>query len=457
MTRKALFLSSVLLLLLSGRASAQVGWEVEWGVDLMLIEGDGIAAPAEGSLFYVKQTLGREGNWLITSDDVWEARACAPEVLALFPKNAPPSTLAADPPTPLLGGHTYGLVAWPRKRQPPVLVPGRTPGTRLSDRCFHGIIEFKTETPRMTALDIQSDMTALRNLIQRWRTDAVRPTVPRPLGGVLAAPPPLPGVTAAAGAALGAGLGGCNNTFPCVLRLPYYDNHALALAGGPGHLTKHWYVVITNHNNVQFRPQVNLNIPIRYFANLNNAGTGPASTNTFVNTQFQELWSDTLAWNFGYVLNDARKGFYRLYGWYAKRMDELAAARRVPVTQHHVAQKNALNPNIKFDFCALKDRFNLVDGPLNGYYGDGGSIYRVANARPRQVLRNPVPGGNDCRFVTRDVTLRPFTVGGHARPLFEFRHPGANQACFDLIDHVATGAGNVANLAAQCHTDTSVF
>lgn len=457
MSTRTLIASSFFVLCCSANARAQVGWEVEWGVDLMLVDGDGMTAPAEGTAFYVKETLGREGNWLITSDDVWDARMCAPEVLALFPKATAPKVLAPDPPTPLGAGSTYGLMAWQRSKQPPSAVPGRAPGDRRANSCYHGIIEFKNEVPRATAADIQNDMTALRNLMQRWRTDAVRPAVARahPLG--LAAPPPLPGVATASGAAIGAGLGGCNNVFPCVLRFPYYATTADAIAQVNAVPNKFWYVVITNTNNAQIRPQVNLNIPIRYFANLDATGSRPASTNTFVNTQFANLWSDTAAWNFGVVLNDARKGFFRLYGWYAQQLDTIASGRGIPNATHFVAQKNALNPNPKFDFCALKDHFNVIHGSLNGFYGAAGTIYRVKNVRPRQVLQDPVPATAVCRFVTSDVTLRPFLVAGHVRPLFEFRHPGANQACFELIDWVSTGAGNLGALATQCQTDTSVF
>lgn len=457
MSTRMLIASSLFVLCSSAEAHAQVGWEVEWGVDLMLVDGDGMNAPAEGSAFFVKETLGREGNWLITSDDVWDARMCTPEVLALFPKSTAPGVLAPDPPAPLGAGDTYGLMAWQRNQQPPTMVPGRAPGNRRANRCYHGIIEFKNEQPRTAAVDIQNDMTALRNLMQRWRTDAVLPTVARthPLG--LAAPPPLPGVASAGGAAMGAGLGGCNNVFPCVLRLPYYGTTADAIAQVNPVPNKFWYVVITTTNTSQIRPQVNLNIPIRYFANTNALGNGPASTNTFVKGQFDPLWRHTPTWNFGIVLNDSRKGFFRLYGWYAQQMDTLARALNVPNATHFVAQKNALNPNPKFDFCALKDHFNAINGSLNGFYGNAGTIYRVQNARPRQVLQDPVPATAACRFVTNDVTLRPFLVAGHARPLFEFRHPGANQACFQLIDWVSTGAGNLGALAAQCHTDTSVF
>lgn len=429
-------LVAAIVILAAGRAAhAEVGWEVEWDVELTQVEGDGVTAPAEGNVFYIKKTLGREGNWLITSDDVWDAVQCPPEILALFPP-----------------GTTQGIQAYARKDE---LRANPKPG-----KCFKGIIEFKSETPLVNQAGIQTDMTALRALIQRWLTDATVATVAR-TGGA----PPLPGVSHAAGPA-GNGNGGCNNTFPCVLRFPVYDNPTDAINQVNAVAGRWWYVVIRNAN-VSLRPQVNLNVPLTYFA-------APGSPNAFVNAQFQDLWATTAGptpWAFtaifAHTATPEKLGFYRLFGYYARRMDELAQARsdlvymmtkvRLPITAKIEANKNKLNPNTKFDMCELRTALGGAATyiPLRTYFGASGSIYRVKNGTPRQVLDFWTP--DHCRFTSKDVSLRPFLFNGLIRPLFEFRHPGANEACFDLITWIATGTGNLAALAQQCDVDSSVF
>jgi hypothetical protein len=425
-----ILLASAIVLSLGRAAHAEIGWEVEWDVELTQVSGDGTGAPADAETFWIKETLGREGNWLITSDDVWDRVTCPPEILALFP-----------------AGTTQGIRAYARDDD------GKT-GAAKTNKCFKGIIEFKSQVPLVNQAGIQTDMNDLRALIQRWLTDPL----PAPVARVGAAP--LPGLANVSGPA---GNGGCANAFPCVLRFPVYANENDAINqvnAVPNHF---WYVVIKSAN-VTFRPQVNLNVPLTYFSQ-------PGSPNGFVNAQFQELWQTTTPWTFAPIklhsLTPERRAFYRLYGFYARKMDELAKAQadmvyimtkvRPSITAPIEANKNKLNPNVKFDFCELRAAIGVTTTyiPLKSYFGPTGSVHAVVNATPIKML-GIWPYAN-CRFTSKDVTLRPFLFNGVIRPLFEFRHPGANQPCFDLTTWVANGTGNLAALAQQCDIDSTVF
>lgn len=432
MTRLRFGTMVVALLLLggAGAADAQIGWEVEWhSADLTLIDTTPLQPP-EGKPFYTKQVLGQVGNWLITSDDVWDPVTCAPE---------------------LTGGVFTGLVAYSRDDQ-------KARSQAFAGRCYKGILELKTADPRSTLADLQTDIAALRTLLLNYRGQAVTTM----LGGM----GPLSGVG-----------NGCNGTYPCVLKFPYYRSPDDAIAGTHAVANRHWYVVIhppKAPGKEDLKPQVNLNIDLRYFTRKKTGG----AANAFLNNQFSDLWSTTSGWTFApitaHTLTPEKEAFYRLFGYYASRLDELGVAAKdlasrfggevVNPSDPVLANKNMLNPNPKVDLCQLRGAFGVslrTYHPLKKYFGDGpDALYQVKNATPRQVL--DFYQTHSCPFTTPDVTVLPFLSDGSIlpagtlMPVFEFRHPTADP-CFALIDHVATGAGNLATLAAGCHADITTF
>lgn len=428
LTPSRLCLATLLLCVSTTAAHAQIGWEVEWhSADLTVIDTSGTAP--EGKPFYVKEVLGQFGNWLVTSDDVKYAVSCPPA----------------------LTGRFTTLVAYDRKDQVAHARPH-------AGRCYKGVIEFKTAVPRTTATDIEADFRELRAVLERLRAQPVTTEVSG-MG-------PLDGTG-----------NGCHNAFPCVLEFPYYAKASHALNGGTPMAGRRWYLVVQpNKGGVEdIRPQVNINIDLDYFA-------ARSGNNPFLDAQFAELWETTQGWQFAditaHTLTTEKRGFYRVFGYYAAKLDGLAKEREdlarmfkakvvPPQSAPQVAGKNRLNPNPKVDFCQLRASFGVslrTYKPLHAYFGDDGTrrVYRIINETPLKVLElYQLPS---CPFTTSDVGLLPFLsqggpiTAGKRAPVFELRHPGSDdQACFALTAYVGDGKGDPATLAANCYANISTF